>query len=166
MLHVKSRFSKLAVILLSLLISTSIQAGLSVVISAPPLAREKIVAPPGYTHCYLVQPGFYNGVWHHKHRVCEYNGTSSQRIWVNGYWQCGSYRTGGICTRWHWIGSHWANRLDRGIYRRAIPGQGTQVHVQEQKHQYEHGHGKRHRHNEHGRAYEQSQRYEHGHSHR
>lgn len=165
MLYVKCRFSNLLVALLSLLVSTSIHAGISVIVSAPPPAREIMVGPPGYTSCFIVQPGFYDGVWHHKHRVCEYNGASGQRIWVNGYWQCGSYRAGGICTGWHWIGSHWANRHDMGLYRRSLHGHNTHVHVQEQRRRYEHGHGNEHGHRyEHG--YEQGHGDEHGHAHR
>ena len=30
----------------------------------------------------------------------------------------GSYRAEGICTGWHWIGSHWASRRDMKLYRR------------------------------------------------
>ncbi len=168
MSYVKYRFSNLAVALLSLLSSTSIQANISVIVSVPPPAREIIVGPPGYTRCYTVQPGFYNGVWHHKHRVCEYNGVSGQRMWVNGYWQCGNYRTGGVCTGWHWIGSHWANRRDIGFYRRSVYRQDTQVQVQEQRRQHEHSHGNEHRHKyEHGRGYNQGNEhgYEQGHAH-
>jgi hypothetical protein len=152
MLYVKFRFSNIIFGLTALAISASPQAGVSVIVSAPPPVREIVVGPPGYTTCYVVPAGFFNGVWFHKHRVCEYEGSAGLRIWVNGFWQCGSFRSGGICTGWHWIGSHWANRHDMEFYRREALGNnhrhyaGRQINEHDFRRGNEYGHGYEHRH--------------------
>ncbi|CEG58747.1 hypothetical protein [Legionella fallonii] len=138
----KSCISRSVLLSLFTLVTTSAHSGISVIISTPPPPREIVVGPPGYTNCYMVQPGFYNGVWQHKHRVCEYEGNSGLRMWVTGYWQCGRYLPNGRCTGWHWIGSHWATRPEvafysrpshRDYYRHLAYGRG-----------HEHGHRYRH----------------------
>lgn len=141
-------FLNFFVVLLSIIVSVSSQAGVSVIVSVPPPSREIVVGPPGYTSCYVVQPGFYNGVWHYKHRVCEYESDAGLRMWINGYWQCGSYRVGGICTGWHWIGSHWANRRDMEFYRRPSHRDYSRhfEHAHVQEHGFRHGYGHENRH--------------------
>ena len=156
MLCCKFRFFNIFFGLLSLVVAVSSQAGITVIVSPPPPSREIVVGPPGYTNCYVVQQGFYNGVWKHKHRVCEYEGNRGSRMWVNGYWQCGSYRNGGICTGWQWIGSHWASRRDMEFYRRPSNrnyhrhhGQAqaqVQINEHEERHGYQHRHDNRHGH--------------------
>jgi hypothetical protein len=147
MISFNNSLSRSFVFSLFTITTASLQAGISVIVSVPPAPREIVVGPPGYTTCYVVQPGFYNGVWHYKQRVCEYEGDSGLRMWVNGYWQCGSYRTGGVCMGWHWIGSHWATRSELGFYRRPshrdyyrhlAHGHGGEYG---QAHGYVHGHG-------------------------
>ena len=154
MLCCKFRFLNIIFGLISLVCAASTQAGVTVIVSAPPPSREIVVGPPGYKSCYVVQQGFYNGVWQHKHRVCEYEGNNGSRMWVNGYWQCGSYRAGGICTGWHWIGSHWASRRDMDFYRRPSNrnyhrhhGQvQVQINEHEERNSHQHGHDNRHGH--------------------
>lgn len=108
------RLSVLFCALFSLLLCMSAEARVSVIVSVAPPAQEMIVEPVGYTSCYMIGPGFYNGIWVNQHRVCEYG---SGGVWVGGYWQCGSYRHNGVCTHWLWAGSHWAGRHD-AEYRR------------------------------------------------
>lgn len=134
--------------------TTSTYAAITVVVSAPPPPRAIVMGPPGYISCYTVRPGFYNGVWHHTHRVCEYDGNNGFRMWVTGYWQCGSYLPEGRCTGWHWIGSHWATRTEivlysrpshRDYYRHVVYGHGY-THGYRHRDGYEHGHEGEYRH--------------------
>ncbi|MDI1352472.1 MAG: hypothetical protein PSV35_06840 [bacterium] len=98
--------------LFSNLLCIGAQAGVTVIVSPAPPLQEIVTIPSGYKTCYFVRPGFYNGVWHYKHRVCEYSVNSGTRMWISGYWQCVSYRPGGRCTNTTWIGSHWAGHHD------------------------------------------------------
>ena len=118
MLQNRSSIYKWGLALISTVVAANSQAGISVIVSEPPPPREIIVGPPGYTTCYIVPPRFYNNVWHNKQRVCEYGGARSLKMWIDGYWQCGSFRSGGRCISWHWVDSHWASRSDIEYYRR------------------------------------------------
>ena len=97
--------------------SINAHAGVSIIVTAPPPLREVIVEPAGYTTCYIVPQGFYNGIWHYRHRVCEYDNNPDVGIWVAGYWQCTDFLAGGRCTRTSWVASHWTHPRDRE-YRR------------------------------------------------
>lgn len=119
---------------LSLLPSSNLQAGVSIIVTAAPPLREVIVEPPGYTSCYIVPQGFYNGIWHYRHRVCEYENNPEVGIWVAGYWQCTDFLPGGRCTRTAWVASHWTHPRDRE-YRRYYDWN-RHVH-----HEHGHSHG-------------------------
>ncbi len=88
-------------------------ASVSVVFTAPPPLREIVVEPAGFSRCYVMPQGFYNGAWHYRHRVCEYDNGPNMRLWVSGYWQCVNYLPHGRCLRNAWIPSHWAGARDR-----------------------------------------------------
>lgn len=103
-----SRRLGLLVLGASLFTSLTAQAGISVVVTASPPLREVIVEPAGYTRCYIEPQGFYRGVWHYRHRVCEYAQDDGLQVWVSGYWQCVNYLPNGRCMRNAWIQSHWA----------------------------------------------------------
>lgn len=97
--------------LLGVFLSVNTHAGISIIVTAPPPLREVIVEPPGYTSCYVVPQGFYNGIWHYQQRVCEYDNNGGPGLWVAGYWQCTGF-AGDRCTRTAWVSSHWARPRD------------------------------------------------------
>lgn len=100
-------------ILVSHLICTEVKAAVTIIITPAPRAQEVIVTPPGYSQCYMLEDGFYNGVWQYRHRVCEYPQNMNTQTWVSGYWQCARYLAGGRCTATTWVASHWLRRDDR-----------------------------------------------------
>lgn len=139
------------------------EAGVAVIVSSPPPAREVVIEPPGYARCFMVEPGFYHGVWHYQHRVCEYNNDSGSGAWVAGYWQCIGFRAGGICARWNWAAGHWANGRDIG-YRRGWHSE--RFHYENHRNRDQHGHNRYERSNQHEHSmnrYERGNRSEHGH---
>lgn len=160
MLNFKLRSLNLGVVLFTLVVATNVQSAVTVIVSAPPPPRAVVVGPPGYTRCFSVPPAFYNGVWHHQQRVCEYGANRSIKMWVNGYWQCGSYRNGGVCTRWNWIGSHWASRQDIDYYRRPAQRNYHRHYAQEEARPHAYA-----RVEEHGRRHGHGPVYEHRHDH-
>lgn len=150
MITFKSLFTKLSYVLLPIVLMTVSHAGTAVIVSSPPQPRDIVVGPPGYTTCYVVQPGFYNGVWQHKHRVCEYEKGSGLRMWVTGYWQCGSYRAGGVCTGWRWVGSHWASPRDMQLYRKSFHHGSNRRYTHTNIHGHINQHGRQHGHDAQG----------------
>lgn len=93
--------------------SFTANTGISLVLTAAPPLREVIVEPAGYTRCYIVPQGFYRGIWHYRHRICEYASEGDLRVWISGYWQCVNYLANGRCMRTAWVESHWAVPVDR-----------------------------------------------------
>jgi hypothetical protein len=155
----------LAIVLTSVIAFTA-QAGVTVIVSTPPPPREVIIEPEGYSDCFIVPQGFYNGIWNYRHRVCEYDQPSGLGMWIAGYWQCIGFRAGGLCTRWNWAGGHWANRgemayrrpLYRNQYRNRVHGHPGGP-INGQHYRQEHGHGNGYR-----PSYENSQPRYHGHN--
>lgn len=82
-----------------------------VIVTSPvPPLKETLTIPPGYINCFDVAAGYYNGVWVSARRVCQYN-TPGKAAWIGGYWRCMQYTSGGVCTNWNWIPSHWSGTL-------------------------------------------------------
>ena len=140
---------------------TSAEAGISVIITTPPPLQEIVVEPVGYSRCYSVPAGFYQGIWHYEHRLCEYDEDSG--VWVAGYWQCGRVAPGGRCMRTVWVRSHWAVPEDREY---EISWDRQRHYHNPHAYGYAHGNYRSNRRyeNEHGHAYAQGHgpRYEHG----
>lgn len=106
------RLTVITGIVLSLFSQSQAQAHISVIITAAPPPRAIVVEPRGYSRCYTVPQGFYNNVWHYRHRVCEYPDPKGFRMWVSGYWQCVGFDLRGRCTRTYWLDGHWADLED------------------------------------------------------
>lgn len=121
------------------------KTSINVVLTPAPRAQEVIVVPAGYSRCYQVASGFYDGVWQYQHRVCEY---PQQKSWVSGHWQCTRYRPNGYCTQQIWLKGHW-------LYHKQLahPYSNGQQHHRHAYSRHEHGH----------ESYPQAQQQIHGH---
>lgn len=130
--------------LCSLYLSSNAQAQISIVISTPPPppAQAVVVEPPGFTNCYFIESGFYDGIWQYGHQVCEYTSGPAYQIWVAGYWQCPYYGNGGICARWRWAPGHWANNYEINYLQPYVSPQAVYISDRGRHgHAYVHGHG-------------------------
>jgi hypothetical protein len=86
------------------LASMNAMANVKIIFATVPPDREVIMPPRGYANCQTVAPGFYDGIWINKHRVCNYS--RHRGTWVSGYWQCSKVKRG-FCARWDWAPSRW-----------------------------------------------------------
>lgn len=103
----------LAGLLFSLVsINTQAQPVGNYIIETPaPAAREVIVVPQGYSHCYMTKARWHNYEWIPSHQVCKYTNSPKHMhyqgaAWVNGHWVCIRHRQG-MCSRWKWRREHW-----------------------------------------------------------
>jgi hypothetical protein len=82
------------------------------IVTVAPAPKELTAVPGGFSHCFTVEPGWYNDVWVHEHRICQYqNAEASKRVWVSNYWQCSNYTNDGTCNNWDWVKGHWADTI-------------------------------------------------------
>lgn len=82
----------------------------TVVITPVPAAKESVIAPAGYSKCFIVKDSLYQQMWIPAHSVCQYEDVHGHvvSIWVSGYWACARYNknTGVQCHAWVWKPAH------------------------------------------------------------
>ena len=71
---------------------------------------EAIVTPSGAMNCYKIKEGFWQGKWVTEHRVCQYQHDTGY-AWVETYWTCYKYDSGGACMTWKSWSSGWDKEL-------------------------------------------------------
>jgi hypothetical protein len=91
------------------LVCMSANAAEKIILSAPPATKRVEVPPQGYYQCYYVPSAYAGETWINRHRVCEYKNPIKNFFWIEGYWKCSVYSKVGICSKWNWVPSHWAN---------------------------------------------------------
>ncbi len=102
MLRFRFDLTVVAVSLLSALLSFSVQAQETAIISPAPKAT-----------CTSV-PGHWDGaVWVTTHDVCKYENRIEGVAWVNDYWSCTAATADGTnCTTWVLVPGHWVKTLE------------------------------------------------------
>jgi hypothetical protein len=82
------------------------------IVTPAPAPQEVVSIPAGSSNCFTVQPGWYNNIWVHEHRICQYkHAEENKRVWVSSYWECSNYTMDGTCNNWDWVKGHWADTI-------------------------------------------------------
>ncbi len=113
------RFRSILIAGVLALASMNVMANVKIIFASVPPDREYVMPPRGYATCRDMAEGRYQGVWRHRHRVCEY---SRRGTWVSGYWQCARLALGkSVCMRWDWVPSHWEGARRVAVYHPPMP---------------------------------------------
>jgi len=82
-------------------------ASTKIVLTAPGY-KEIVVKPRGNAKCHVIPKGFYDGVWHERHKVCNYG--RARGSWVAAHWQCTKLNQANRCVRWDYVPSQWQGK--------------------------------------------------------
>lgn len=130
---------------------------IAISMAPPPLPAQVIIEPPrGYSHCYVTQPKWINGVWIPAHQECIYPANTRSGVWVSGYWGCVTPSHHGRCGRWKWHANRWVrNGTHQDVHVHEQPYQQHTEHYHRPEntrvdiHEHEHEHGHEHQNQQH-----------------
>ena len=103
------RLSALAIVLLSSVLSFSVQAQET---TTTVVEKRTVITPAPKGACSTVAGHWEGDIWVDTHNVCKYENRTEGVAWVSDYWSCTAADADGNCTAWTLVPGHWVKTLE------------------------------------------------------